>query len=125
MTFISTLQKLFSSKTSTKFPNVVVGKITAVEPHPNADRLRIAVVDVGQTMRIVCGAPNISAGQLVPVALLGATLPNGLTIKEAIIRGVPSSGMLCAEDELGLGTDHSGIKILNGGAIGKPIDAYL
>ncbi len=125
MTFISALQKFFSPKASTKFPNVVVGKITDVELHPNADRLRIAVVDIGQTMRIVCGAPNIEAGQFAPVALLGATLPNGVTIKEAIIRGVPSSGMLCAEDELGLGTDHSGIKILKGGTVGEPIDAYL
>lgn len=125
MSFFSSIQKFFSGKTSTKFPNVVVGKIIDVELHPNADRLRIAVVDVGQTLRIVCGAPNIEAGQLVPVALLGASLPNGIVIKEAVIRGVPSSGMLCAEDELGLGTDHSGIKILSGGTVGEPIDAYL
>lgn len=125
MSFISALKNIFSSKPSTKFPNVVVGKIIDIELHPNADRLRIAVVDVGQIQRIVCGAPNIEPGQLVPVALLGASLPNGTTIKEAVIRGVPSSGMLCAEDELGLGTDHSGIKILKGGTVGEPIDAYL
>lgn len=125
MSFFSALKNIFSKKASTKFPKVVVGKIIDVELHPNADRLRIAVVDVGQTLRIVCGASNIEAGQLVPVALLGASLPNGITIKEAVIRGVPSSGMLCAEDELGLGTDHSGIKILRGGTIGESIDAYL
>ena len=112
-------------KNNTKFPGVVVGKIIDVELHPNADRLRIAVVNVGETLRVVCGAANIQAGQLVPVALLGTSLPNGIIIKEAVIRGVPSVGMLCAEDELGIGTDHSGIKILKGGNPGEAIDLYL
>lgn len=126
MSFISTIKNLFSSQTSaTKFPKVVVGKILDIELHPNADRLRIAVVDIGHTLRIVCGAPNLQVGQLVPVTLLGASLPNGVTIKEAVIRGVPSAGMLCAEDELGLGSNHGGIKVLTGGQVGEAIDAYL
>ena len=108
-----------------KYRNVVVGKILEVKPHPNADRLRLALVDIGpsagsgQFLEIVCGAPNIKPGQLVPVALVGAVLPaspaggpGGLEIKPAEIRGVKSNGMLCAADELGLGSDHDGIVIL-------------
>lgn len=92
---------------------VVVGRITKIEPHPNADKLTFCQVDVGErTAGIVCGAPNIAEGQLVPVALVGAVLPNGTAIGAAKIRGVASEGMMCAEDELGLGEDHSGIMIL-------------
>lgn len=129
---MSFFSKLFSSfkKTSastqeTKFPGVVVGRIVSVDPHPNADRLRVAMVDTGEKLQIVCGAPNIAAGQLVPVATVGTTLPNGATITKATIRGVESSGMLCAEDELGLGSDHSGIKVLTHGIVGQPIDPSL
>lgn len=129
---MSFLSKIFSAfkKTSnrsqpTKFPGVVIGKIKKVEAHPNADRLRVVMVDIGETLQIVCGASNITAGQLVPVATVGTTLPNGVTITKATIRGVESSGMLCAEDELGLGTDHSGIKILTYGIIGEPIDSSI
>ncbi len=125
MSFFTRFFKKQPQSATTKFPGVVVGKIISVEPHPNADRLQIAQVDIGQTLRIVCGAPNITAGQLVPVATIGALLPNGLTITKATIRGVESNGMLCAEDELGLGNDHSGIKILTKGIIGEPIDNYL
>lgn len=97
-----------------KFNNVTVGKILEIEKHPNADRLRLAKVDIGkEKLDIVCGAPNIEVGQLVPVALIGAVLPNGMTIKEAEVRGEKSNGMLCAADELGLGEDHSGIIILD------------
>ncbi len=97
-----------------KYKNVVVGKILEVKPHPNADRLRLALVDVGtEKLAIVCGASNIMPGQLVPVALVGAILPGGLEIKPAEIRGVKSNGMMCAADELGLGEDHAGIIILN------------
>jgi phenylalanyl-tRNA synthetase beta chain len=101
-------------KESDKFKGVVVGKLLEVKVHPNADRLRLARVDIGgEELGIVCGAPNIEAGQKVPVALVGAILPNGMEIKEASIRGENSRGMLCAEDELGLGEDHGGIMILD------------
>lgn len=93
--------------------DVVVGEILEVRKHPNADTLSLArvAVDVEKTdvRSIVCGAKNINAGDRVPVALPGAKLPNGMQIRETIIRGEPSAGMLCAADELGLGMDHSGI----------------
>jgi phenylalanyl-tRNA synthetase beta chain len=98
----------------------------AVESHPNADRLRIATVSTGgEPLQIVCGAPNIAPEQLVPVALVGATLPGGMTISQAKIRGIDSFGMLCAADELGIGNDHSGIMILKGGTPGDPIDNFI
>lgn len=93
------------------FEKVVVGEIVHVRPHPNADKLRLAFVVVengGSPQEIVCGAPNIAVGQKVAVALLGARLPNGMTIEARNIRGVASHGMICAEDELGLGTRHDG-----------------
>jgi phenylalanyl-tRNA synthetase beta chain len=110
-----------------KYKNIVVGKIQEVKPHPNADKLQLAVVDIKtEVLEIVCGAPNIKGGQMVPVALVGAILPNGLEIKEAEIRGVKSIGMLCAEDELGLGEDHAGILLLNEKAkLGQPFGEYL
>jgi phenylalanyl-tRNA synthetase beta chain len=115
-------------KQAEKFKNVVVGRIKEVRSHPNADRLRLARVDINEKeeLEIVCGADNIVPGQLVPVALVGAVLPNGLEIKEAEIRGVKSRGMLCAEDELGLGDDHSGILILEKKAkVGQNLAEYL
>jgi len=109
-----------------KYNKVVVGKILAVGPHPNADRLRLVKVDLGaEKLEIVCGAPNILAGQLVPVALVGAVLPGGLEIKPAEIRGVKSNGMLCAPDELGLGDDHNGILILDKAKVGQSFAEYL
>jgi len=97
-----------------KFKNIVVGKILTLKKHPNASRLQLVWVDAGsEKFEIVCGAPNLKEGQLVPLAKVGAVLPNGLEIKESEIRGVKSVGMLCAEDELGLGDDHSGILILD------------
>jgi len=96
-----------------KYANIVIGKILEINKHPNADRLQLAKVDIGRAkLEIVCGAPNIKVGQLVPVALVGATLPNGVTVEEAEVRGVKSQGMMCAAAELGLGDDHSGILIL-------------
>ena len=77
------------------FDHVVVGEITGVRPHPNADKLRLADVIIepkGESLEIVCGAPNIEVGQKVPVALLGAKLPNGMTIEKRAIRGIESNG---------------------------------
>lgn len=112
------------------FENIVVGKILEIEKHPNADRLQVAKLqttnDKLQTIQIVCGASNIQAGQMVPVALVGSILPNGMEIKEAEIRGVKSFGMLCAEDELGIGKDHSGIMLLSEKAeIGMEFAKYI
>lgn len=98
------------------FKDVVVGEILSIRPHPNAEKLRLATVRLstkGEPQEIVCGAPNIAVGQKVPAALLGAKLPNGLTIAARPIRGIVSSGMICAADELGLGHDHSGIMVLD------------
>lgn len=110
-----------------KFDKVVVAKVLEVKKHPNADRLRLTVVNVGdQKLNIVCGAPNVAAGQMVPVALSGALLPNGLEIKTSEIRGEKSEGMICAEDELGLGKNHEGIMVLGKNAkIGEPFAKYL
>ncbi len=93
---------------------VVVGHILTKERHPEADKLWVTTVDVGadQPVQIVCGAQNFEAGDKVPVALVGATLPSGTTIKKAKLRGVESRGMNCSADELGLGGDHDGLLIL-------------
>lgn len=116
-----------TEKPVSNFSNVVVGKILAIEKHPNADRLQMTKTDVGgEVLQIVCGAKNIQVGQKVPVATVGTILPSGMEIKEAEIRGVKSFGMLCAVDELGLGSDHSGIMILDEGAeIGMEFAKYL
>ena len=110
-----------------QFDKVVVGHVLEVKKHPNADRLRLALVDVKtEKLNIVCGAPNLAEGQLVPVALVGATLPGNFEIKESEIRGEKSSGMICAEDELGIGKNHEGIIVLNDNAkIGEPFAKYL
>ncbi|MDX1907943.1 MAG: phenylalanine--tRNA ligase subunit beta [Bacteroidia bacterium] len=101
---------------------VVVGHVLSVEKHPNADRLRCCVVDIGaaEPLPIVCGAANVAAGQKVPVATIGTTLQpwgkdaaGAFTIQKGKIRGEVSMGMICAEDELGLGPDHEGIMVLD------------
>ena len=98
---------------------IVVGEVLTCEQHPNADRLKVTTVDVGldKPLSIVCGAPNVAAGQKVPVALIGTTLYSGegepWVIKKGKIRGEESHGMICAEDELGLGTSHDGIMVLD------------
>jgi phenylalanyl-tRNA synthetase beta chain len=83
---------------------VVIGQVLAVEKHPEADKLKICMVDVGQghVLQIVCGASNVAAGQRVPVALVGAKLPGGIQIKKAKLRGVESHGMICSAKELGI-----------------------
>ncbi|HSX41427.1 MAG TPA: phenylalanine--tRNA ligase subunit beta [Candidatus Saccharimonadales bacterium] len=92
---------------------IVIGKVKSVDPHPDADKLRIAVVDVkNSTSSIVCGAPNLEPGQTVAVAQAGAVMPDGMKITKTKIRGVESNGMICSEKELGLGDDHEGIMIL-------------
>jgi phenylalanyl-tRNA synthetase beta chain len=93
----------------------VVGRVLSVEAHPNADRLRVCSVDVGaaEPAGIVCGAPNVAAGQTVAVALPGAVMPDGTEIRDAELRGVASSGMILAADELEIDSDHSGIMVLD------------
>jgi phenylalanyl-tRNA synthetase beta chain len=92
----------------------VVGKVLSAEPHPNADRLRVCTVDTGDGERtIVCGAPNVAAGQTVPVALPGARMPGGMEIGEAKLRGVRSAGMICSGAELGVGESPDGIMVLD------------
>jgi phenylalanyl-tRNA synthetase beta chain len=106
----------------------VVGRVLAAEPHPNADRLRVCTVDTGDGERtIVCGAPNVAAGQTVPVALPGATLPGGMKIGKAKLRGVESTGMICSSAELGLGEGPDGILVLaeDGLAPGTPLAELL
>jgi phenylalanyl-tRNA synthetase beta chain len=100
---------------------VVVGHVLSCEKHPNADKLKLTTVDIGSNtpVQIVCGAPNVARGQKVPVATVGTTLfmNNGesLQIRKGKIRGEVSEGMICAEDELGLGEDHDGIMVLDPG----------
>jgi len=112
---------------------VVVGKVVSCGQHPNADRLSVTTVDVGQEelLNIVCGAPNVAAGQKVLVATVGSVLyPTGseepLKIKKGKIRGEVSAGMICAEDELGIGTSHAGIMLLPEDApVGQAAKTYL
>ena len=107
--------------------DVVVGRVLAVERHPNADTLwltRIDVGDAGGELEIVCGAQNLEVGQLVPTALVGAVLPGERRIERSRIRGEVSNGMLCSPIELGLGSDADGIHILGRGdeiALGTPL----
>ncbi|MDO6759277.1 phenylalanine--tRNA ligase subunit beta [Tamlana sp. 2_MG-2023] len=111
---------------------VVVGEVLTCEKHPNADKLKITTVNIGEDspLQIVCGAPNVAAGQKVPVATIGTTLyteeGEAWTIKKGKIRGEVSFGMICAEDELGLGKSHDGILVLDDAiAVGTPVaDLY-
>ena len=112
---------------------IVVGHVLAVTRHPNADRLTLCQVDVGQDepIQIVCGAPNVAAGQMVAVATIGTVIPSPnrskpLTIRRSRIRGEVSAGMICAEDELGFSEDHTGIMVLDPPASpGEPFRTYL
>lgn len=96
-------------------PKFVVGYVKEKEKHPNADKLSVCKVDVGtEELQIVCGAPNVEAGQKVVVAKVGAVMPSGMTIKDAELRGVASSGMICSAKELGLpnAPEKKGILVL-------------
>ena len=112
--------------------NVFVGHVVSVDPHPNADRLRLATVSLGnEEMTVVCGAPNVAQGQRIAFARVGARLVDPRTgetetLKAARIRGVESAGMVCSERELGLGDDHTGIVVLPEDApVGVPLAEYL
>ena len=101
---------------------LVIGEVLTCEEHPNSDHLHITTVNVGdaEPLQIVCGAPNVAAGQKVVVAVNGTKLYDGdecFTIKRSKIRGVESNGMICAEDEIGIGTDHAGIIVLPADAV--------
>ena len=100
---------------------IVIGEVLTKEQHPNADRLSVTTVDIGKenNLQIVCGAPNVEAGQKVPVATIGTILYSGddsFKIKKGKIRGEVSEGMICAEDEIGLGNSHEGIMVLDANA---------
>ncbi|MBI1931702.1 MAG: phenylalanine--tRNA ligase subunit beta [Ignavibacteriales bacterium] len=113
---------------SSEFENITIAKVEDVKKHPNADKLSVCKVNDGTKIYdVVCGAPNVKAGQTVAFAKVGAVIPNGkFEIKEAKIRGEKSSGMICAEDELGLSDDHSGIMILDENLkIGQPLAKAL
>lgn len=110
---------------------VIVGEVLTCEKHPDADKLKVTTVSIGvETLQIVCGAPNVAAGQKVAVATVGTTLypkpEEGFKIKVSKIRGVDSFGMLCAEDELGLGASHAGIMVLSEDTkVGTPLAEVL
>lgn len=106
---------------------VVIGQIIGKERHPEADRLWVTSVDIGEEepLTIVCGAQNFEAGDKIPVATIGTTLPSGVTIKKSKLRGVESRGMNCSADELGLGGSHEGLLILPADApVGESYSAY-
>lgn len=114
-------------ETRTAPKGVVVGKVLKREKHPNADKLSLCVVTDGESeFQVVCGAPNVDAGQVVPFAKLGAELPGGLKIKAAKIRGIESQGMICSAAELGLEEESEGILILEPTAkLGEDINRLL
>ena len=107
---------------------VVVAHVLECEPHPDSDHLHVTKVDdgTGEPVTVVCGAPNVAAGQKVLFARIGTVLPGDFKIKKSKIRGVESFGMICAEDELGIGEDHAGIMVLPSDAVvGTPAKEYL
>ena len=113
----------------TALENFVIGRVLEAEQHPNADRLRVCVVDVGagEPSQIVCGAPNVAPGQTVAVAKPGAVMPDGTKLGKAKLRGIESNGMILAEDEVAIGTEHDGIMVLerNGLEPGMPLKDVL
>ncbi|MFC2406371.1 MAG: phenylalanine--tRNA ligase subunit beta [Cardiobacterium sp.] len=110
------------------FSGVVVAQVLTLNPHPDADKLRVATVNsgTGEALQIVCGAPNVAVGVKVPLATIGAVLPGDLRIKKSKLRGVESFGMLCSARELGLSDEHAGLLILPEDApVGADIREYL
>ncbi len=113
---------------SKEFENIVVGKVESLAKHPNADKLSVCKVSDGkETYDVVCGAPNVAEGQIIAFAKIGAIIPNGkFKINKTKIRGEKSEGMICAEDELGLSDDHSGIMVLDDNlTLGEPLAQAL
>ncbi len=114
-------------------PGIVVARVLEADKHPNADKLKLCKVDPGdgRVLSVVCGAPNVTAGMTVPLATIGTTMPNGMAIKEAKIRGEQSQGMICSPRELGLSEEHNGILDLaeylgrTDLPLGSPIDDHL
>ena len=125
---IAGLETAYDPGPGAGWANVVVGLVTDVRPHPNADRLRLADVDTGDAAQtVVCGAPNLAAGQKIAFARVGAVLANGKTgepmeLTAAVIRGVESAGMVCSERELGMSDEHEGILVLS---VESPVGAPL
>ena len=125
---VDALEEVQSIKGGLK--GLYVGKVLTCEAHPNSDHLHVTTVDLGkgEPSQIVCGAPNVAAGQKVIVADLGCVLYDGdneFVIKKSKLRGVESNGMICAEDEIGIGNDHSGIIVLPDDAVvGTPVAEY-
>ncbi len=110
------------------FTNVVVAEVLEVIKHPNADRLNVCQVNVGEALplSIVCGAANVAVGVKVPCARIGAVLPGDFVIKQAKVRSVESFGMLCSKKELGLADESEGLWLLPGDApVGKTLREYL
>lgn len=126
---VESLETFHSVKGGLK--GVVIGEVVHCEKHPNSDHLSLTRVDIGQSepLKIVCGAPNVAAGQKVVVATVGATLcfeNKEITLQKTKIRGEVSEGMICAEDELGLGPSHDGILVLKSDAlVGTPAADYF
>ncbi len=119
-------------ETGGAWDNIVVAQLVGIDPHPNADRLRLTTVDTGkERITVVCGAPNLTLGDKVAFASVGATLIDGHTgqpivLQPARIRGVASAGMVCSEKELGISEDHEGIMVLPSDApMGTPLAQYL
>src|SRR4051812_42844094 len=112
----------------TALEHFVVGRVLSAERHPDADRLTVCMVALGEgdTAQIVCGAPNVAEGQTVAVARPGAVMPGGARLKKAKLRGVESDGMILAEDEVGIGTLHQGIMVLDDELLpGTPLEEVL
>jgi phenylalanyl-tRNA synthetase beta chain len=108
--------------------DVKIGRVERIEAHPGADKVRVTHVDLGdgELQQIICGAWNFEEGAVVPVAIPGAVLPGGFEIGRRSIRGVESNGMICSEQELGLGEDHDGIMVLSGDEpLGAPFESIL